>query len=680
MQALGWCYRRLDWGPSNVGGQVVDEHNGYARLKNPVIHWLNYRENRLQLNQHQPVTRLTEDEDHLAQSCPQTPQERTANGFQREHVIGSDHGTCEIAGEPEKGLGSGRKHVAYILLASYSLYLAYRALRHGEGGVMANTPVWELQDSRRLLGWMSGLAFVGFCEFAYFVPVGFLAAMITPRGLGWSRRLPIDVPALAVASVLAALVQLVETAGSWNLILMVSLAIPLLGCLFGTWIGTTWVRGWRSRLWLLPKIALLACLVVLCMAAIVWLSLEPSPLPFEAARVTSAEKRRLTQLIRGKNPRSLQEGQTQTLRLTEHDVNVLLSWGLSLGSPERKARVSLARDSASLSMSVGVPFSRGGSLYLNLVTTGGAAIEDGVLSLEVDRCRLGVLEVPGWLLKALSPVVASLLSHERRSRPFLDAVRRVSIEPGSIELTYGRLRLPPGFREDLFGPCVASEEVLASVQAQVDQLLAVARQSPRSPPSFGLCLETAFALARNRSAERDPVSENQAGILALGMLLGHPRVEELVGPVLAGRDTGNTRGLLNRVALRGRSDWTKHFCVSAAIAVLSNGTISDAAGLLKEELDADIGGSGFSFGDLLADRAGTTFAMQATRDKTAARAMQDRLANGFRVDEFFPEAADLPEGIPDAELQSRYGGVSGEGYRRVVEDIEQRIAACPAYR
>jgi hypothetical protein len=138
--------------------------------------------------------------------------------------------------------------------------------------------------------------------------------------------------------------------------------------------------------------------------------------------------------------------------------------------------------------------------------------------------------------------------------------------------------------------------------------------------------------------------------------------------------------VLCRVTLRGRSDWTKHFWVSAAIAVLANETISNAAGLLKEELDADRGGSGFSFSDLLADRAGTTFALAATRHEASARVLQQRLAQGFRLEDFFPEAADLPEGIPDAELRSRYGGVGGEGYNRLIEEIERRVAACPAYR
>lgn len=61
----------------------------------------------------------------------------------------------------------------------------------------------------------------------------------------------------------------------------------------------------------------------------------------------------------------------------------------------------------------------------------------------------------------------------------------------------------------------------------------------------------------------------------------------------------------------------------------------------------------------MADRAGTTFALLATDDEAAARAIQERLAGGFRVDDFFPEASDLPEDIQDAELQSRYGGVGG---------------------
>jgi hypothetical protein len=331
-------------------------------------------------------------------------------------------------------------------------------------------------------------------------------------------------------------------------------------------------------------------------------------------------------------------------------------------------------------MSIGMPLPGAGLRYLNLVVAGGATWERGILSLDAHECRLGFVELPRRLLACLCPAGASALRHDRRAKPFLDAIRNIVIEPNAVEVTYGRLHLPPGFREDIFGPSVASEEVLASTRAQVDNLLAVVGRLPRLQPSLEFCFETVFTLARDRSVRGNPVVENQAGLLALGILLGHPRVEQFLGPILP--EDGDERGqwTLRHVPLRGRSDWTKHFCVSAAITVFSDGAVSDAAGLLKEELDAGRGGSGFSFADLLADRAGTTFAMRATRDEAAARALQDRIAGGFHIEDFFPPAADLPEGISDAELQRRYGGVGGQEYRLLVEEIERRIAASAAYR
>lgn len=571
------------------------------------------------------------------------------------------------------------RYTGWAILAGYTLFLLCRALYQNRGA-MANTPVWGLQDSHQLVRWMGGLVLRAAAEWACFIPLGVVATLVVPRSAGWRRRLPISVPGLLLAGALAALVFTVKIGGSWSLAAAVALVIPLLGCLFGVWMGATWQRGGRARLWFVPKAVLLASLAALGAGVLLWLSLENRPLPFEAERVTSEEKRRLVHLIRSKSPRSLKEGRTHTLQLTDYDINVLLSWGLSLGSPERKAAVRLAREAVSLSASANVPLGSRESRYLNLTLAGDARIERGSLRLQVDRCRLGSLELPRWLLHSVGPIDTSFLHHDQRSRPFLDAIKEVAIEPNSVAVTYGPVHLPPGFREDLFGPTAASPEMLAATRAQIRGLLDLAALSPGAPPSFGTCFEAAFALARARSIERNAVSENQAAIFALTILLGHPRIEEFLGPVLDDNGHGPVRRALYRVTIRGRSDWTKHFCVSAAIALLSDTVVSDAAGLLKEELDAGKGGSGFSFCDLVADRAGTTFAVAATRDEAAARAVQNRIAGGFRVDDFFPPAADLPEGIPDAEFQSRYGGIGGEPYRQLMAEIERRIAACAAYR
>ncbi len=577
--------------------------------------------------------------------------------------------------------GERPKYLGWIVLVAYALVLLGRAIYQSRSNGTAAVSIWELQDSRRLVEWIGSLVLGAFWDFVLFIPLGFCAGLIVVcHRAGRLGRLAARLCPLVLAGGITLLIFAVGAAGRWNAATGLGWVFPLLGCLLGTWVGTTWRRGRRARLWLLPKIGVPAVLAVLCVGIVGWLSLESAPLPFEAAHVTSAEKRRLVHEIRSKSPTSLKEGQTQTLRLTEHDLNVLLSWGLSLGSPQRKAQVRLARDVAFLSASARLPVGTTGPRYLNVVMTGDAEITDGVLHLEVDRCQVGSLGVPRWVLRPAIFMVKSLVCRDRRSRLFLEATRRMAVEPNALELTYGPVHVPPELHRTLFRPAGVSDEVLASTEAQVDHFLAAARPLPRAQLTFGWCFETAFALARERSVHSNPTVENRAAIFVLGTLLGHQRVGEFLGAVFPEDDDPALRGALYRVTLRGRSDWTKHFCVSAVIAILSDAAVSDAAGLLKEELDADRGGSGFSFGDLIADRAGTVFGGCATRDEASARALQDRLAGGFRVEEFFPSAADLPEGIRDAELQSRYGGVGGENYRRLLEEIERRVAACAAYR
>jgi len=157
--------------------------------------------------------------------------------------------------------------------------------------------------------------------------------------------------------------------------------------------------------------------------------------------------------------------------------------------------------------------------------------------------------------------------------------------------------------------------------------------------------------------------------------LFNDRLQTAVGPVLEEEEWRTIGPALHRPLLRGRKDWTRHFFVSAALTALSAESVSDAAGIFKEELDAD-GGSGFSFGDLLADRAGTCFALAATRDEDGAQRMQQRLAEGLRVEELFPQPDGLPEGITDAQLERQYGGVGGDAYRRLAQDIESRLPPC----
>jgi hypothetical protein len=566
-------------------------------------------------------------------------------------------------------------------LLGYALLLSVSLLSPERDGGLAGTGLFDLRTGSRIGAVAFGLALHALVEAARFLPVGVLAVLATP----WAARprasvWPILVTAGPGSLLIAAGVRTVEIGRPWQWPGPSDLLLPAIGCAAGiaaslAWWGDRTVR----RTVLLTTAAGLAVPVLL--GLLVLGAAEREPLVQESPSVTSEEKRRLYLLIRHKNPKRLTSGETRRITLASRDIDLLFAWGLPLvlGDGRAAARVDLAAPSqATLSLSVRVPGAGGDPRFLNLVAGALVDIDRGRLTLADSRLRIGRVAVPEGLLGWLSPAIASLVQAERRVRPILAGVQDLDIGPDRLTVAYGRMELPPGLLAGLIWGEGSGNEMQQAVRAHVERLLGSASRLPRGEHRFGAAVEVAFAFARERSATSPPVLENRAALLALGILLGHSRLEQLVGPVIQ-QSEWRRAAPFDRVTLRGRTDWTKHFFVSAALTVLSAQTPSDAAGLFKEELDAG-GGSGFSFGDLMADRAGTTFALLATRNDAEARALQERLAGGFRVDDFFPEAADLPEGIQDAELQSRYGGVGGPLFREYAAEVERRLWRCSAYR
>jgi hypothetical protein len=505
-------------------------------------------------------------------------------------------------------------------------------------------------------------------------PLGLLAVFALPDREGRLARLfRVALPAAAIG--LASLYLALAARAGWTRPGPFELILPAAGVLLGVWAGLAWRRGWWSRLVFLPKLAVLGLLLLLGGLALTVAALEREPAVPERPPITSAEKRHLVGLFRGKDPRKVPPGETRTLRLSAQELDQLVAWTASVGLQARTT-VSLAPGGVSGVATVGVP--RTGR-WLNVTASTHVGIDQGRISVAEPRLRVGRLTVPPLLLDLLAPFAVAGLQGDRDLRRVLPAVESLRVGAEEAVLTYGRVDMPRGLIARLVWGEDASEALQEAVYAQVDRLLEALPKVPEGDARFGAALETAFTLARDRSAGSSAVEENRAALLGLGIVLGHPRLARAAGEKLDDERADLAERLREHTTLRGRADWTRHFSVSGALTVVSAVAPSDAAGLLKEELDAD-GGSGFSFGDLLADRAGTTFAEVATRDEVRAAAVQARLAGGFRVDDFFPPADGLPEDIQDAELQSRYGGVGGALYRRTAEEVERRVSACAAYR
>jgi hypothetical protein len=569
--------------------------------------------------------------------------------------------------------------LAVLNLLAAACLLAYAALLGTAyldlpGRLLGGGPVLEIRSLAGAWAAASGVLLRIGLLWLRAAPLGVLAVFALPDREGrLSRLFRVALPATAVA--LALLYLSLSMRAGWTRPGPFELILPGVGVLLGVWAGLAWRRGWWSRIVFLPKLAGLGLLLVIGGLALAAAALERQPAVPERPPLTSAQKRHVVSLFRDKDPREVPAGETRTVRLSGSELDQLVSWVARVGLRVRTS-VSLAPGGVSGVATVAVP--RTGR-WLNVIASTRVGIERGRLSLAGPHLQVGRLTLPPLLLDALAPFVVAGLQGDRDLRRVLPAVESLRLDSDEAVLTYGRVDMPRGLIARLVWGEEPSDGMREAVYGQVDRLLAVLPTVPEGDARFEAALETAFTLARDRSAGGSAVEENRAALLALGIVLGHPRVARAVGDKLDDHRADLAEKVRDRTTLRGRADWTRHFTVSGALTVMSAVAPSDAAGLLKEELDAD-GGSGFSFGDLMADRAGTTFAEVATRDEARAAAMQARLAGGFWVDEFFPRADDLPEGIPDAQLQARYGGVGGPLYRRTAAEIERRIAACAAYR
>lgn len=224
------------------------------------------------------------------------------------------------------------------------------------------------------------------------------------------------------------------------------------------------------------------------------------------------------------------------------------------------------------------------------------------------------------------------------------------------------------------------DDLYEAWQGTARHVLEKATDVPDGDEGFLRLLEIAFAYAEDNSHGTDAVVPNRAAILALGKILGDDKVARVGGRDLDLGPGDERNRLRQRIRLGGRADLSQHFWVSAALAVLSDEQRSLAVGLSKEAMDSTPGGSGFSFVDMAANTAGIRLASVATQNSKSAHAIQTRVARGVEVADLLPSLAELPEGISRDDLQATYGGIGGAETRRLLGEIDRRIANLPLFR
>jgi hypothetical protein len=133
--------------------------------------------------------------------------------------------------------------------------------------------------------------------------------------------------------------------------------------------------------------------------------------------------------------------------------------------------------------------------------------------------------------------------------------------------------------------------------------------------------------------------------------------------------------VIGEPTMRGRRDLAQHFFVSCYLVATVGAGAANAAGIAKELLDANTG-SGFSFADLAADRAGVRFA----EGVLAGRFPLHLVGQAFSVPAFMPDIKDLPEGLSSADFAAQYGSANDPRFRKRLNEIDQRIMQLPPHR
>ena len=412
-----------------------------------------------------------------------------------------------------------------------------------------------------------------------------------------------------------------------------------------------------------PAAVALGTLLALLLAALLALALAVESAPRVPARddVSPADIDRAVTLLRQHDPRRAPPGQLQGVVLGERDADLLLRYAARrwLGA---NTEVRLGPGHADVRLSIATPRAHWLNLDVGLHQTPAGLPE-------VDRLRVGRLPLPAWLALPLARVVAARHGIDADVLLAAQPIERVTLARGQLSLAY---RIASGSSQRLRTALVTPAD-RERLRAYSERLAALTGAIGGDDVSLARLLPPLFALAAARSAAGgNAVEENRAALLTLALYANRLPLGLLVP---AAYDWPPPHALV--VTLKQREDTPLHFLVSAVIAAQAGTPLADAAGLWKELSDARGGGTGFSFNDLAADRAGTRFGEAAVREPAR---LQARVAAGVAEPDFMPEARDLPEALPEAEFVARYGGVDGTGYRRMLAEIDARVAALAVLR
>jgi len=400
----------------------------------------------------------------------------------------------------------------------------------------------------------------------------------------------------------------------------------------------------------------LALLALLALGGLLFASLDGKPLVDREETVSPDAIDQARNLLIANDPRRLREGEERVALIPVTLLDEAINYAASRALHGRGA-LALAGESAEVRLTVQFPGVPG---YANLRFS----FAEGAGEPHLAAARLGELPLPAALLERALDLAVDSSGHGAQWRMARDAVRGLAFDParGVVEVRYA---WNPALLDSARAVALDPADV-ARIRAAHEAYVALLGAAP---PGGRLGLSGVIGpLLGGADRTRE---QRRAALLVLASALAGGNLATIVPDAAAWPKPPRVT-----LTLRGRHDSAQHYVVSAALAAWAGEPVATAIGVYKELEDARRG-SGFSFADLAADRAGTRLGELVAAD--AAR-LDEVLGGELGDADLLPPLDGLPEFLPEAEFRRRYGGPGEPAYEKVVAGIEGRLSQLPLYR
>ncbi|NDP47915.1 MAG: hypothetical protein GZ085_05885 [Sulfuriferula multivorans] len=394
-----------------------------------------------------------------------------------------------------------------------------------------------------------------------------------------------------------------------------------------------------------------------------WLMLENKPAIEPPAEFHRTDLAWIKSLFQKHDPRSQTPDVVYSIQLDETELNRLLNYAVELrrvSGIAAELTPGLATLTATLTMPTN-PFGR----YLNIT----AEVADVPGGIRIQSLQLGNLPLPDFLADWTARLVHTWLRRDPTYAALVDAFSKVNFRENQATLDY---RWQPDLLtriERKSAELLIAPEDQARMIAYAEQLEALVKRYPQGS-TVPLVQIIAPLFAHANALGKNAAEENRAALTAVAAYLSGISLTRL----LESDSKSIRRAPRVLLSLHERRDFAEHFMISSALTVNGSSRMANAIGLIKEEEDATKG-SGFSFTDLAANHAGVRLGEMAT-GQSAVR-IQQQLAAARSDADLLPDFRNLPEFMPQAEFERRFGPVGSPRYQKIIDRIDARLAVHP---